>query len=158
MRSLVAIGAAVLLLAGTLGLATTANAASSAISVSGHQEVSLGGVCPAGTFVMSGDLEGCWTTDSFNLVAAGPNGIVVGSGTETFVGCIGERCGSLFLTFVFVGRFDAAGVELWGGCHHPIRGGAGDFAGARGVLNFVDDPDDTALPPADYSGRIVLGS
>ena len=139
-----------------LALASPAAASSEAVDVEGRQAVSTGGQCPEGSFVMSGDLDGCWTTDSFRLVAANPSGVVVGSGTETFVGCIGSRCGTLSFSFVFVGRFDAAGAEVRGGCHHPVKGGTGDFAGARGELNFVDDPDGSWLPPADYSGHVVF--
>ena len=131
------------------------------ISVSGHQEVDLGGDCPdigaVATFVMTdGDLEGCWYTDSFNVVAAGPSGMIVGSGTEHFVGDIGSWSGTLFLKFNFVGKFDAGGAELWGGCRHPIRGGTEDFDGANGVVVFTDLPDGSGLPPADYTGQIVL--
>lgn len=143
-------------IAAVLTLAGPVAATPGAVPVEGRQEVADGGSCPGATFVMSGDLEGCWTTDTFQLVAAGPNGIVVGSGTETFTGCIGSRCGSLFFSFVFVGRFDAVEAEVWGGCHHPIRGGTGDFAGATGTLNFVDLPDGSGLPPANYSGRIIF--
>jgi hypothetical protein len=155
LRSVTAVIATASILIATLGLPTTALAGPGATSVAGRQVVASGADCPGATFVMTGDLDGCWTTDTFDLVAAGPNGIVVGRGSETFVGCIGSRCGTLSLSFVFVGKFDAAGAELWGGCHHPILGGTGDFAGARGAFNFVDLPDGSGLPPADYSGRIV---
>jgi len=148
-----------LVLAATLAvltLASPAAAASGATTVMGRQAVVSGGPCPDGSFTMSGDLVGCWTTDSIEFKAFGPNGVVVAHGTETFTGCIGSRCGTLSLTFVFVGRFDATGAELWGGCHHPIRAGSGDFAGATGEINFVDDTDGSELPPADYRGRIVF--
>ena len=156
-RRIVAAGLAGLI--GTFALVTTAYAEPGATAVLGRQVAvdTCGGASGgAATFVMTGDLDGCWYTDTFDLVAAGPNGLVVGVGQERFVGCIDDSCGTLFLKFVFVGKFDAGGAELWGGCHHPILGGTGDFAGATGAVSFVDDPDGSGLPPADYTGRVIL--
>ena len=145
-------------LIGTFSLATSVLGASGATSVAGRQVPveSCNGVAEAAaSFEMTGNLDGCWYADSFNLTAASPGGVVVVSGLEHFVGCISTKCGTLFFKFVFVGKFDAAGAELSGGCHHPILGGTGDFVGASGELNFEDDPDGSSFPPADYSGRVV---
>jgi len=108
------------------------------------------------TFVMTGDLEGCWYLDEFEPRAATPSGFFVGAGRETFVGCIGSRCGTLTFSFVFIGQYDVTGAEIRGACHHPITGGTGGLAGASGAINFVDDPDGSGLPPADYMGRVHL--
>jgi len=154
-----AAGLAVLI--GTLGLTATASAAPGATHVSGSETTveKCAGVSGAfGTFAVTGDLEGCWYTDRFDPLAGSPNGLFVGRGLEHFVGCIGTKCGTLSFKFVFIGKFDAGGAELWGACHHPILGGTGDFAGATGELNFTDVPDGTPVPPADYTGRVTLGT
>ncbi|MEW5991051.1 MAG: hypothetical protein AB1736_06855 [Chloroflexota bacterium] len=107
-RRVVGLGTAGLLV-WVLGLAAAVSAHPGAVAVAGSQVVATGGACPGATFVMSGDLEGCWTTETFDTVAAGPHGIVIGRGTETFVGCIGSRCGTISFTFTFVGKSTRAG-------------------------------------------------
>jgi hypothetical protein len=147
-----------LVLAWTLGLVPSA-LATSTTQVSGRQvpvETCDGKAGAAATFEMSGDLVGCWYLDDFAPKAATPSGIFVGGGRETFVGCIRSRCGTLTFRFVFIGQYDATGAEIRGACHHPVVGGTGGLAGASGSINFVDDPDGSGLPPADYSGRINL--
>jgi len=139
----------------TLGQFTPVSAHPGAIAVSGTQLVENVAPCAPGSFKMIGSLTGCWTIDTFVEQVASP-GIYVASGTEHFVGCVGSLCGTLYSTFVFVGKFDASGNEVWGGCHHPIVGGTGGFAAATGDLNFRDLPNGTPLPPAEYKGRIVL--
>ena len=147
-----------LVLALSLGVVSSAFAARTT-HVSGRQvpvETCDGKSGAAATFEMSGDLVGCWYLDDFAAKAATPSGIFVGRGHETFVGCIRAQCGTLTFSFVFIGQFDASGAEIRGACHHPVVGSTGGLAGASGSINFVDDPDGTGLPPADYSGRINL--
>jgi hypothetical protein len=110
---------------------------------------------PFGTYVMTGNLVGCWYTDSADLRVATPSGGFVETGTEHFTGCLAAtgQCGTLWFTFTFTGRFDPlTGAELHGRCHHPIVRGDGDFAHARGVVNFHDDVLNSTYP---YSGNIT---
>jgi len=121
------------------------------------------GLGSLGTFVMSGDLVGCWYTDTADLTSSSMNGAVF-EGTEHFVGCIdtsgdgtcgtGEPTGSFHTTFKFTAKFSDVG-EVHGRCHHPILGGTGDFANASGVISFHDVINGTVVT-ATYSGPISL--
>jgi hypothetical protein len=113
---------------------------------------------------MAGSLVGCWYTDTFNLVSATPDGAIVGTGSEHFVGCLdlnrNGRCshrdpaGSLALTYVFEGKYDpVTGQEIAGGCQHEIGSGTGDFAGATGRINFTDNVTNGT---SNYRGHITL--
>jgi hypothetical protein len=96
---------------------------------------------------------GKWYTTSFVVRSESTSGNVyslVGSGTETFAGCLDvdlsgscdgrEPSGTIEFTFVFRGTYDATTFgQLSGGCIHPIVGGTGSFAHTRGVLAFKDD-------------------
>ncbi len=113
------------------------------------------GSCGNGTgYLMTGDLEGCWWIDTFNVKPMPVQGTLLATGEEHFTGWLGERYGTFYTTYSFTARFDGA-TELHGRCHHPIIGGEGDFAGARGVLNFTDivDTDPVSYP---YWGNIQL--
>ena len=113
------------------------------------------------SYTMTGDLVGCWYTDTVVLTGVQPSGGVELSGTEHFVGCLDlngdERCGAgdpsgtFATTFTFTGKFDASGNELRGRCHHPIEAGTGGFAAATGVLNFTDD---VATGRSHYTGSV----
>jgi hypothetical protein len=48
---------------------------------------------------------------------------------------------------------DTFAEEIHGRCHHPIVGGTGDFAGAKGVINFKDDVVNLKF---DYKGHVSL--
>lgn len=101
------------------------------------------------TAKLSGDLRGVWTTTSFELVAFTP--YIETKGTELFEGCIdrrrdrscaGDPSGTLTLEFRFMGIYESPDPAslVWGTCSHPVVSGTGAFAGAQGVLAFVDSP------------------
>ena len=113
---------------------------------------------------MTGDLVGCWYTDTFEVIQANDNlgGKFKASGTEHFVGCLdtngdgscaGEAMGRFNTTFVFTAKFAPSGDEIHGRCHHPIVGGTGAFAGASGGISFKDIPSEGRFP---YHGEIKL--
>jgi len=113
------------------------------------------GSCGNGTgYLMTGDLEGCWWIDTFNVKPLPVQGTLLARGEEHFIGTLGGRYGTFTTTYTFTAKFDGA-TELHGRCHHPITGGTGVFAGARGVLNFTDvlDTDPVSYP---YWGNIQL--
>ena len=104
---------------------------------------------------LSGSLDGCWYTyvseSKFN-----PGGTYQEKGTEIFVGCLnGTTCGTFDTTYTFTGKYvDVTfAQEIHGRCEHSIVGGTGDFAGARGVINFMDDVVNLNF---DYRGHISL--
>jgi hypothetical protein len=118
----------------------------------------------AATSKMTGGLRGLWTTTSFEEVALTP--YYQGKGTESFTGCIdrrrdrscaGDPSGTLTLEFTFWGLFASAdpASEVWGACWHPVVGGTGAFAGARGVVMFVDSPTSAGLSTR-YIGSLTL--
>lgn len=105
----------------------------------------------------SGSLDGCWYTyvsaSRFN-----PSGTYVEQGTELFVGCLnGTTCGTFETTYTFTAKYTDAtfATELHGRCEHSVVGGTGDFAGAKGVINFKDDVVNMTF---DYKGQIQLAT
>ena len=103
----------------------------------------------------SGSLVGCWYTyvsaSMFN-----PSGTYVEQGTELFVGCLnGTTCGTFETVYTFTGKYtdDTFATEIHGRCEHSIVGGTGDFAGAKGVINFKDDVVNMTF---EYKGQIQL--
>jgi len=150
-----------------LALGVGPASAAGATVVSGAQSApvaSCGGHTSVATFVMSGDLVGCWYTDTADLRSSSQEGGVF-TGTEHFTGCIntngnttcdsGEPSGTWNTTFTFSAKFDAAGNEVHGRCHHPIVSGTGDFANASGVISFHDIVDGTVVT-SRYSGPVSL--
>jgi len=93
-----------------------------------------------GTYVVSGTLAGCWYIDTFDVQHESHAGGFVASGTETFVGCLGARCGRFFTTYTFTARYIGE-IEAHGRCHHPIVGGEGGFENVSGVINMHDLPN-----------------
>jgi hypothetical protein len=129
-----------------------------------------GGKTSEATYQMSGDLVGCWYTDTFVPGEMHPDGEFTGTGTETFIGCIDangdgacngtDPTGSMRMTFVFYGIFDpVTGAEISGHCYHPIitGSGTGGLRTAHGAINFVDNVTPTQIT-ADYFGEIELAS
>jgi len=117
-----------------------------------------------GTYEMTGDLVGCWYTDTFENPHNGVNTSTF-TGTEHFTGCIDtsgdgtcttEGTGTFSTTFVFIAKF-VDGREVHGHCHHPIVAGSGTgvFEGATGSVSFHDvvTPD---LVTATYQGSITV--
>ena len=118
----------------------------------------------AGTFKMTGGLHGRWTTTSFEVVSVDP--LVEGKGTETFTGCIdrrrdrscaGDPSGTLTLEFRYWGLFGSADPAslVWGACWHPVMSGTGAFAGAQGVVMFVDSPTSRGVSTR-YIGSLTI--
>ena len=143
--------------AAALTLATPAGAAT--YEVAGTQKA-----IDADTAKMSGDLRGVWTTTYSELVAFTP--YVEVKGTEVFEGCIdrrrdrscaGDPSGTLTFEFGFLGLYDSPDPAslVWGTCWHPVVSGTGAFAGARGVLAFVDSPTPKGTSTR-YIGSVTL--
>jgi hypothetical protein len=104
---------------------------------------------------LSGSLDGCWYT-YVSASQLNPSGTYVERGTEIFVGCLnGTTCGTFETTYTFTAKYvdDTFAEEIHGRCHHPIVGGTGDYAGAKGVINFKDDVVNLKF---DYKGHISL--
>jgi len=133
----------------------TASARSGATIVRGIQH-EFGSCQDAGVdgYLMDGTLEGCWVVDTFELKKTSSNGTMLAYGTEHFVGWLGGRFGTLRTTYTYTARFDGD-VELHGRCHHPVDGGDGVLAGARGELSFTDVVDQQP-PFYPYWGNIQL--
>jgi hypothetical protein len=119
----------------------------------------------AGTFNMTGGLRGAWQTTGFTETATSP--YYEGTGTEEFKGCLdrrrdrsckGDPSGTLSFEFHYWALFAAEDPAsmAWGACWHPVVGGTGDFAGAQGVLTFVDSPTAKGVKTA-YIGTLTLG-
>jgi hypothetical protein len=117
----------------------------------------------AGLFKVTGGLVGSWATTSFEEVATSP--YYEGKGTEEFSGCLdrrrdrsckGDPTGTLTFEFRYWALFGSADPAslVWGSCWHPIVGGTGDFAGAAGVVTFVDSPTPDGVKTS-YIGTIT---
>jgi hypothetical protein len=117
----------------------------------------------AGLSKVTGGLVGSWAMTSFEEVATSP--YYEGMGTEEFDGCIdrrrdrsckGDPSGTLRFEFRYWGLFGSADPAsmIWGSCWHPIVGGTGDFAGAAGVVTFVDSPTRDGVKTS-YIGTIT---
>jgi len=102
------------------------------------------------TFVIAGDLEGCWYTNvgpSWNL--GPPSGLYFEAGREVFVGRFrGGPVGTFATTYTFASQWDpdytSGGTEIWGRCVHLIvRGsGTGGLAEVTGHLVRTDTGTD----------------
>jgi hypothetical protein len=83
------------------------------------------------TFVISGDLEGCWYTNIERPRDLGsPSGLYLETGREVFVGQLrGGPVGTFSTTYAFVSQWDPdftrGGTEIWGRCQHLIVRGSG---------------------------------
>jgi hypothetical protein len=157
--------AATVAAAGIVWAALTAAAATAApteMSVHGTQTV----VNEAeGTAAMHGGMVGKWSTLTF-VPLYESNTLIIGKGRERFVGCVNRNgrpgcqaadpSGTLRFRYVYWASFDAStGGLIAGHCTHPVTGGTGSFAGARGILSMRDKPvgDDVRTT---YRGTIVL--
>jgi hypothetical protein len=62
--------------------------------------------------------------------------------SETFVGCLGDRCGSFGLEAHITSKFEGPPPvgQVFGRCQHKIVAGTGtgDFEGVTGRLDFKD--------------------
>ena len=138
-------------------LAATPVTAAGNTKVEGLLEPDVQGVCaddPAslGSYVVSGDLTGCWYIDEFTVTRESAAGGFRATGREQFVGCLLETtCGRFFTEYTFTAKV-VDGIETHGRCHHPIVGGDGGFEGVEGVIQMHDLPNGCAL----YKGQLSL--
>ena len=106
-------------------------------------------------YLMTGSLEGCWWVDTFEVKPMPAQGTMLAHGVEHFTGWLGSNYGTFYTEYTYTAQFDGA-TELHGRCHHPITGGSGDFAGARGEMSFTDVVDEEPFS-YPYWGNIHLG-
>jgi len=137
--------AAALTVAPVLVVTSEAHASEGATQIAGLMQPDVSGACPVEPtafkqYVVSGDLTGCWYIDTLVVDSSTPAGTLTAHGTEHFDVCLGSRCGTLYTTISFSGKFDGS-IEDHGRCHHPVVGGTDGFAGARGEINMHDLPD-----------------
>ena len=98
------------------------------------------------TFVISGDLEGCWYTNVGQGWDLGPpSGLYFEVGQEVFVGTVHDGPGGTFsTTYTFESQWDpgytTGGDEIWGRCQHLIVSGSGT-GGLSGVTGFIGRTD-----------------
>jgi len=170
---------AILLVTAVLGVAALATAATGAAARGNTQVdgvmalVSLGDPFDPTDDVYSMDgygggaaaLVGLWYTRTFELGVFTPSGVVTGTGTEEFVGCLdddgdgscgaAEPWGTLWFAYESSAKYDPVTfAQFHGRCHHVITSGTGDFAGASGQVRFKDDPETGC---SYYSGHVALG-
>jgi hypothetical protein len=118
----------------------------------------------AGEYKIRGGLRGTWTINELNDVSTSP--YLEQQGTELFKGCIdrrrdrscqGDPSGTLSLTARYWGLYGSADPAslIWGACWHPVGAGTGDFAGAQGVMMFVDSPTRSGVK-TNYIGTLTL--
>jgi len=115
-------------------------------------------------------LVGDWAiTDRFSQVFKSP--FFFETGAERFAGCLdlngdnacrNEPTGTMTFNYAAWVKFDPALLpdvfsELAGGCVHPVTGGSGAFAGARGLLTMRDRPVGGAIETT-YRGTLTLAS
>ena len=144
----------------TLLVASGVALAGGATQISGVASYADPGECvdPEGagaTYVpldMTGDLDGClYTFVDTTDTDSSPSGTYRETGTEIFVASNGA--GTFETTYRFEGKYDLAGVEIFGRCQHPIVEGSGTgiFQGVSGTLLFKDDIEAGNFP---YRGHL----
>ena len=117
----------------------------------------------AGEYKIRGGLRGKFTINEFTEVSTSPYYEV--TGTDLFKGCIdrrrdrsckGDPSGTLLFKARYWTLFGSADPSslIWGSCFHPVVEGTGDFAGAQGVLMFVDSPTKQGVK-TNYIGTIT---
>lgn len=121
-----------------------------------------------GLYEMRGSLVGDWHYIPKEVLHNRPT-LYAEAGVEVFNGCIDRRprdgkCtgrdrrrGELHLAFLYWASYDLGGNLIKGQCVHPITGGKGAFAGARGLLKMVDRPVGDRVKTT-YRGHIVLNA
>jgi hypothetical protein len=123
-----------------------------------------------GLYEMRGSLIGDWHYMPREVLHNDPDRptLYVESGVEVFTGCIDRRprdgqCtdrdaqGELHFAFLYWASYDLSGDLIRGQCVHPITGGRGDFAGARGLLRMVDRPAGDEVKTT-YRGKVELNA
>jgi hypothetical protein len=130
---------AILLAVATVAIVAVQSAAGGgegAVIVRGDQLIAGAENCPdadEGTYLMKGDLVGCWYTDTFEVRQEkdNPGGSFKASGTEHFVGCLdtngsttcdaGEPYGEFNLTFTYSAKFATTGEQIGPDARSRIR-------------------------------------
>jgi hypothetical protein len=152
--------------------ATVANAAAGAARTGERQTVHVAGRqipvdLDTGLYTMRGSLLGDWRYIPKKVLHSKPT-LYAEAGVEVFNGCIDLRprdakCtrhdyrGELHLAFLYWASYDLNGNLIRGRCVHPVTGGKGAFAGARGLLRMADTPVGDQVRTT-YRGRIVLNA
>ncbi len=119
-----------------------------------------------GMFRMTGSLVGDWNMTAFKVEYGDTDGRFVGSGKELFKGChdtdrsgacdSGEPSGTLRFTFVYWASYKPGTETLVKGqCVHPVVGGTGAFAKAKGVVHMVDTPTKAGVRTT-YTGALTV--
>ncbi len=118
----------------------------------------------AGDYKIRGRLRGKFTINQMTEVSTSP--YYETEGSDLFKGCIdrrrdrsckGDPSGTLSFKaryWTLFGSADPASL-IWGSCFHPVVQGTGDFAGAQGVLMFVDSPTKQGVK-TNYIGTLTL--
>jgi hypothetical protein len=112
------------------------------------------------TFVVTGDLGGCWYTDVVRSRDFGPpTGLYLETGRDLFVGQVrGGPEGTFLTTYSFESRWDpsytAGGTEIWGRCQHLITRstGTGGLHDVTGIIARTDIASDGSI--GRYRGSI----
>lgn len=126
---------------------SAAGSAAMAVKVKGTQTVVNE---KKGIYDMHGSLVGRWTVTAFTPRYQGSSEFA-GTGSERFQGChdtdangtcdAGEPSGTMRFTFMYWTTFDPkTGKLLKGQCVHPVTGGTGAFAKAKGLIIMHDRP------------------
>jgi hypothetical protein len=164
------------ILAGLIGITALAFAfGATAAAETTPQSISLSGKQitideKTGKYEMQGSLVGKWNVTAFTPQYMSPSQIVA-VGKERFVGCLdanrngtcdaGEAGGTLRMSFTFWGTFDPTKktpTMLRGDCVHPILGGTGAFAKAKGVVFMKDRRTKTGELLTTYRGTLEYGA
>jgi hypothetical protein len=154
----------VLVVAGTLVATATAGTAATDEPTTLHVEGTQTQVSPE-LYESHGGLLGDFWILSFDPLYESDS-LVVGTGTERFVGCIdvdldgtcaeSEPSGELWFDFVEWVTYDpSTGALIESRCTHPITGGSGAFHGARGIVTMRGVPVDGDVE-VTYEGTVVL--
>jgi hypothetical protein len=144
-RVLIAIALASTMLAGSTALA---GGDKKPVFVSGNSTASDCGR-PGSDFalLLTGDLEGCWSgfVQDYKCKELQDYALYLEKGREVFVGKFRGNQGTFRTTYTFEGAY-AKGTcqsldftqEVGGGCTHKVIGGTRVFAGAKGLIKFID--------------------
>jgi hypothetical protein len=146
------------------GVAVAANAGATTAPLSGTQTTVNE---KKGIFKMHGSLVGAWYGLSFVPQSKSATQLVA-VGRERFVGCIDanknaacdspEPSGTINFTYtVWYAVNPTTQALVHGACLHPVVGGTGDFANARGVVQMTDTPVAKKAIRTTYNGMLTYG-
>jgi hypothetical protein len=125
----------------------------------------------SGWYEMRGALVGAWHTVPMAVLRSDPHTptLYAEAGVEVFNGCIDRpprdgRCtahddrGEIHASYLYWVNLEEDGTtRIQGQCVHPITGGRGAFAGARGLITVVDRPVGSQ-GKTPYRGDILLNA